>query len=79
MPPILNIIALATFAASWPRPAKVDLSVLSHGYHTFFTNPNAMVCFVAMFVEGCCVLGLFPDVAAFLFELGVTSLSIGGS
>ena len=33
---------------------------------------------VAVFVEGCCVLGLFPYIAAFLFELGETSLSIAG-
>ncbi len=32
----------------------------------------------AVFVEGCCVLGLFPYLAAFLFELGETSLSIAG-
>jgi len=31
-----------------------------------------------VFVEGCCVLGLFPYIAAFLFELGETSLSIAG-
>jgi hypothetical protein len=33
---------------------------------------------VAVFVEGCCVLGLFPFIASFLFELGETSLSIAG-
>ena len=33
---------------------------------------------MAVFVEGCCVLGLFPFIAAFLFELGETSLSIAG-
>ena len=32
----------------------------------------------AVFVEGCCVLGLFPFIASFLFELGETSLSIAG-
>ena len=31
------------------------------------------VCYAAVFVEGCCVLGLFPYIAAFLFELGETS------
>ena len=65
-------------AALSRRPQKVDLSVLGHGYRTIFANPNAKVCFTAVFIEGCCVLGLFPYVAAFLFELGVTSLSIGG-
>jgi predicted MFS family arabinose efflux permease len=59
-------------------PAKVDLSVLSHGYRTIFANPNARVCYPAVFIEGCCVLGLFPYVASFLFEQGVTSLSISG-
>src|SRR5467141_685302 len=59
-------------------PAKVDLSVLRHGYRTIFANPNAKVCYAAVFVEGCCVLGLFPYVASFLFEQGVTSLSISG-
>jgi predicted MFS family arabinose efflux permease len=59
-------------------PAKVDLSVLRHGYRTIFANPNARVCYPAVFIEGCCVLGLFPYVASFLFEQGVTSLSISG-
>jgi MFS family permease len=58
--------------------AKVDLSVLRHGYRTIFANPNARVCYAAVFIEGCCVLGLFPYVASFLFEQGVTSLSISG-
>jgi predicted MFS family arabinose efflux permease len=59
-------------------PVKVDLAVLRHGYRTIFANPNARVCYPAVFVEGCCVLGLFPYVASFLFDQGVTSLSIGG-
>jgi predicted MFS family arabinose efflux permease len=61
------------------RPvAKVDLTVLRDGYRTIFANPNARICYGAVFIEGCCVLGLFPYVAAFLFELGVTSLTISG-
>src|SRR6202140_1061940 len=59
-------------------PAKIDLSALRHGYRTIFSNPNARVCYTAVFIEGCCVLGLFPYVASFLFEQGVTSLSISG-
>jgi predicted MFS family arabinose efflux permease len=65
-------------AALAPRPTKVDLSALRRGYRTIFANPNAKVCFSAVFIEGCCVFGLFPYVASFLFELGVTSLSVGG-
>src|SRR3984893_14255275 len=60
------------------KPAKIDLSVVKDGYRTIFTNPNAKICYSAVFIEGCCVLGLFPYIASFLFEQGVTSLSISG-
>jgi predicted MFS family arabinose efflux permease len=65
-------------AALTRSPVKRDLGMLRHGYRTIFANPNAMVCFAAVFVEGCCVLGLFPYLASFLFELGETSLAIAG-
>jgi predicted MFS family arabinose efflux permease len=64
--------------AALARPPKTNFSALKHGYRTIFTNPNAGICYSAVFVEGCCVLGLFPFVAAFLFELGEKSLSIAG-
>src|ERR1700736_4841227 len=35
-------------------PAKADLSVLRHGYRTIFANPNARICYTAVFIEGCC-------------------------
>ena len=60
------------------RPPRTNLSALKAGYYTIFTNPNARVCYGAVFVEGCCVLGLFPFIASFLFDLGQTSLSIAG-
>ena len=59
-------------------PGKVDLGVLRHGYRAIFANPNTLICYSAVFIEGCCILGLFPFVASFLFDLGVTSLSIAG-
>jgi predicted MFS family arabinose efflux permease len=52
--------------------------MLKHGYRTILGNPNAPVAYSAVFIEGCCVLGLFPFMAAFLFELGETRLSIAG-
>ena len=58
--------------------ARPILSALRQGYRTIFTNPNARICYSAVFIEGCCVLGLFPFIAAFLFDLGETSLSIAG-
>jgi predicted MFS family arabinose efflux permease len=79
---VLVIIASVAVAAGFrgaalAHPPKANLSALRHGYRTIFSNPNAL-CFAAVFVEGCCVLGLFPYIASFLFELGETSLSIAG-
>jgi MFS transporter, DHA1 family, inner membrane transport protein len=79
---LLVIVASVAVAAGFrgaalARPPKTNLSALKHGYRTIFSNPNAL-CFAAVFVEGCCVLGLFPYLASFLFELGETSLSIAG-
>lgn len=71
-------VAAGFHGAKVKHPPKTSLSALKAGYRTIFTNPNAYVCYSAVFVEGCCVLGLFPYIASFLFELGQTSLSIAG-
>jgi DHA1 family inner membrane transport protein len=64
--------------AALTHAPKTDLSALKKGYRSIFTNPNSRVCYSAVFVEGCCVVGLFPFIAAFLFDLGERSLSIAG-
>ena len=79
---ILVIVASVAVAAGFrgaalTRAPRTNLSALRHGYRTIFSNPNAL-CYGAVFIEGCCVLGLFPYLASFLFELGETSLSIAG-
>jgi len=79
---LLVIAASVAVAAGFRGAAlthvpRANLSALRHGYRTIFSNPNAL-CYAAVFVEGCCVLGLFPYLASFLFELGETSLSIAG-
>ncbi len=71
-------VALGFRGAALTRPPKTNLAMLRQGYRTIFSNPNARICYAAVFIEGCCVLGLFPFVAAFLFELGETRLSIAG-
>ncbi|PSO14497.1 MFS transporter [Bradyrhizobium sp. MOS003] len=71
-------VAAGFHGARVKHPPKTSLSALKAGYRTIFTNPNAYVCYTAVFIEGCCVLGLFPYIASFLFELGQTSLSIAG-
>lgn len=70
-------VAVGFRGADLTRPPRTNLSALRHGYRTIFANPNA-ICYAAVFIEGCCVLGLFPYLAAFLVELGEPSLSIAG-
>ena len=70
-------VAAGFRGAALARGPKTSLSTLWHGYRTIFRNPNAL-CYAAVFIEGCCVLGLFPYIASFLFDLGETSLSIAG-
>ncbi len=65
-------------AALAKPPGKMSFGALRHGYRTIFSNPNTIVCYGAVFIEGCCIFGMFPFVAAFLFDLGVTSPSIAG-
>jgi predicted MFS family arabinose efflux permease len=71
-------VAAGFRGAQLTRPPKTDLSMLKHGYRTIFSNPNAAICYAAVFIEGCCVLGLFPYIAQFLVDLGQPSLSIAG-
>ncbi len=71
-------VAAGFRGADLARPPRADFAALRQGYRTIFGNPNAKFCYAAVFVEGCCVLGLFPYIASFLFELGQTSLSIAG-
>jgi len=74
-----SIAVIAGFrGAAMARPPRVEFSAIRHGYRTIFANPNAKFCYSAVFIEGCCVLGLFPFIASFLFDLGQTSLSIAG-
>jgi predicted MFS family arabinose efflux permease len=84
---VLGLLMIVASIAVWigfrrggvPSPRQgVDFTTLKHGYRTILKNPNARVCFSAVFVEGLCVLGLFPFVAAFLFELGERRSSIPG-
>jgi predicted MFS family arabinose efflux permease len=72
------VVAIGFRGAALIHPPRTSLSALKQGYRTIFTNPNARICYSAVFIEGCCVLGLFPFIASFLFDLGQTSLSIAG-
>ena len=71
-------VAAGFRGASVTHTSTTDLASLRKGYRTIFSNPNTRFCYSAVFVEGCCVFGLFPFIAALLFDLGETSLSIAG-
>jgi len=72
-------VALGFKGAAIITPAgKADFGKLAQGYKVIFRNPNTPVVYAAVFVEGCCILGLFPYISSFLFDGGVTSLSIAG-
>jgi len=71
-------VAAGFRSAALSPPPGMSFAALKAGYRTIFTNPNARICYSAVFIEGCCVLGLFPFIAAFLFDLGETSLSVAG-
>jgi predicted MFS family arabinose efflux permease len=71
-------VAAGFRGAQLAHPPPTSFGALRHGYRTIFANPNSRICYSAVFIEGCCVLGLFPFIASFLFDLGETSLSIAG-
>jgi predicted MFS family arabinose efflux permease len=79
------LVMVASVAVTWGfrgaalqrNAGKMDFAMLRQGYRTIFRNPNAL-CYAAVFIEGCCVLGLFPYIAKFLFDIGETSLTIAG-
>jgi MFS transporter, DHA1 family, inner membrane transport protein len=72
------LVAAGFRGADLARAPNAGFAAVRQGYRTIFSNPNAKICYAAVFVEGCCVLGLFPYVASFLFQLGETRLSIAG-
>lgn len=83
---IIGILVIGTSAAvGWgfrqnmtaPRKAT-NFGQLRQHYRAIFRHPHARVCYTAVFIEGSCVLGLFPFIAAFLADLGEPRLSIAG-
>jgi predicted MFS family arabinose efflux permease len=76
---VASVAVMAGFrGAALAQAPRSNFKTLKQGYRTIFTNPNTRFCYSAVFVEGCCIFGLFPFIAAFLFDLGEKSLSIAG-
>ena len=56
----------------------LDVRSIPAGYLAIFANPRAKVCFLAVFLEGVAVFGLFPFVALLLLAAGEPRASIAG-
>ena len=60
-------------------PGKpVNPSLIADNYRRIIRHPNARLCYLGVFVEGICIMGLLPFVAAFLQKLGEPRLAIAG-
>jgi DHA1 family inner membrane transport protein len=69
---IATVAALIGFrkAAVEEKPASFDLSTIGPNYRAIFANPNAKICFGAVFIESLAIFGIFPYMAAILQEAG---------
>ena len=75
---LASIAVAAGFrGAALTRPPRTSLSALKQAIARFSPTRCAHL-LGAVFMEGFCVLGMFPFIAAVLFELGETLMSIAG-
>jgi predicted MFS family arabinose efflux permease len=59
-------------------PTRLDLAAIPARYLAIFANPRAKFCFIAVFLEGLAIFGLFAFVALLLVAAGETRASIAG-
>ncbi len=64
--------------AAGAESANFDWRAVPAGYRAIFANPRAKFCFIAVFLEGIAIFGLFPFVALLLLAAGETRASIAG-
>jgi predicted MFS family arabinose efflux permease len=81
----MAIVAFAILAVAVPglrgvgdRGGGFDVASVQSGYRAIFRNPLSKICFVAVFVEGALMYGLFPHLAALFHAMGETRASIPG-
>jgi MFS transporter, DHA1 family, inner membrane transport protein len=79
------LVLAASVAVGWgfrhqmrmPR-RQTNFADMVRNYRAILMHPHARACYLGVFIEGSCLLGLFPFVAAFLAELGEPRLVIAG-
>ena len=59
-------------------PSRLDLASIPSRYLALFANPRAKFCFLAVFLEGAAIFGLFSFVALLLVAAGEPRASIAG-
>lgn len=74
----LAIMLVALRNAIKDVPQRFALAGQVENFRAIFGNPLAKVCFGAVFLEGAFLFGLFPHMAALLYEGGETRASIAG-
>jgi predicted MFS family arabinose efflux permease len=57
---------------------RPNFRAIPAGYFAIFANPRAKFCFLAVFLEGVAIFGLFPFVALLLLTAGEPRASIAG-
>jgi predicted MFS family arabinose efflux permease len=74
----LGIMMLGLRGVVKDTPHRFEISGQIANFRAIFSNPLAKVCFGAVFLEGAFLFGLFPHMAALLYEDGETRASIAG-
>lgn len=74
---LVNALVNLRHVASLP-PASLDLGSVPSRYLSVLSNPRAKFCFLAVFLEGVVVFGLFPFVAVLLLAAGESRASVAG-
>lgn len=79
------VVLLSSLAVAWgfrgqmgSRAEHANIRDIMRNYRRILAHPHARICYAGVFVEGICVMGLFPFIAAFLQELGEPRLSVAG-
>ncbi len=65
--------------ATSEQPGRIDLRQVPVSFAAILANPRAKFCFLAVFLEGVVLFGLFPFVALLLLAAGEARSSIAGA
>jgi predicted MFS family arabinose efflux permease len=70
--------ALALRGVPLSPPRRVNVAAILDSYAQVWRNPRSKVCYIAVFLEGVALVGLFPFVAVLLVSIGEPRASIAG-